>query len=110
MAPPPAMKTTVAKSSAGATPGKWRQSARATDSPLQSAIGNQRVLRSLGIFPKLKVSTPADPFEDEADRMADLVVARKVDGSSAGRCPACGDAGTCPKCRAQAKAIHRRLK
>lgn len=44
-------------------------------------IGNQQVLRALGLHARLAVSQPADPEEVEADRAADAFVA----GESAGK-------------------------
>ena len=54
---------------------------------LQSSIGNQavqRLIHSSYIQTKLQVSTPGDPFEQEADRVADTVhgiVTESFDGT-----------------------------
>src|SRR6267142_774198 len=68
------------------TPGRVNrqqtQSARSSSTAhpllqLQSSIGNQavqRVINSSYIQTKLQVSTPGDPYEQEADRVADTVM------------------------------------
>jgi hypothetical protein len=55
---------------------------------LQSQLGNQAVtslLRSHGMQAKLRVSQPGDPYEQEADRVADEGMHMPAPGS-AGRC------------------------
>ncbi len=66
-------------------------------SALQSTIGNQAVLRILGhsapvIQTKLVVNQPGDPFEQEADRVAERVM-RMADSSLAPRLGSTPDAG-----------------
>src|SRR5215213_10368557 len=54
---------------------------------LQSSIGNalvQRLIRSPYIQTKLTVSTPGDPYEQEADRVADTVMRMKEPAARAG--------------------------
>ena len=63
-----------------------RQSARSTSAGhsllnLQGSIGNQAVQRLIAspyIRTKLQISTPGDPFEQEADRVADTVMRMTV--------------------------------
>jgi hypothetical protein len=79
----------------------------------QALLGNAAIkagaLRAPPIQTKLRVSGPSDPLEEEADRMAELVVSRKAAGAP-GKCPTCGDAGSCPKCRAKSQSIQRKPK
>ena len=67
-----------------------RQSARSSSHPhlllnLQRSIGNQamqRLIHSPFIQTKLKISTPGDPFEQEADRVADTVMRMEDPGAT----------------------------
>src|ERR1044072_8513669 len=61
------------------------------------AAGNQAMQRMLStgaIRAKLAVSQAGDPEEQEADRIADQVMA----GMAHGKCDTCAAGGTCPKC------------
>jgi outer membrane protein OmpA-like peptidoglycan-associated protein len=73
---------------------------------LQRALGNQRV-QALGssraIQAKLRVSQPDDPYEREADRVADTVMRMPAP------CPTCADdESPCPKCAAKSAASLQR--
>jgi hypothetical protein len=54
---------------------------------LQDTVGNRGVQRLLQA--KLRVSQSGDPYEQEADRVADAVVQRKCTCPGPGPCPAC---------------------
>lgn len=77
------------------------------------ALGNQgvqRLLRAGVIQAKLQVSQPNDPYEQEADRVADAVMRT---GSPAqakkSSCPACATgAAPCPKCAADENPVVQR--
>jgi hypothetical protein len=63
------------------------------------AAGNQAMQRMLStgaIRAKLAVSQAGDPEEQEADRIADQVMAGMA--VAHGKCDACAAGGTCPKC------------
>ena len=82
---PAAMGPASAGALAGA-PALGRADSRHPLARLHSAYGNQAVLRTLSRAPwviqtKLTVNKPGDPFEQEADRIADQVV-RMPDPSS----------------------------
>src|SRR6266850_5158893 len=67
---------------------------------LHRTLGNQgmqRLLRAGVIQAKLSVGQPNDPYEQEADRVADSVMG--TSGPQLQRACACG--GECPKCRTQ---------
>jgi hypothetical protein len=84
-----------------------RQSAQSTSAghsllKLQGSLGNQalqRVIDSPYIQAKLQISTPGDPFEQQADHVAEQVM--RMPESKIQRACACGD--TCSKCEAGQK-------
>ena len=74
---------------------------------LQQSIGNQAVQRLINspyIQAKLQVSTPGDPFEQEADRVADRVM-RMAEPGPVSSCSSCANAGpiqrACAECEAK---------
>ena len=84
---------------------------------LQRSIGNQAVvglLRSGRIQPKLTISQPGDPFELEADRVADQVMRMPLDEPLSAVCPhlqrtcaACSSGGAkCSKCAGEEEHLH----
>jgi len=85
-----------------------------SSSGLPSAIGNQciqRLLRTGAVQAKLTVSSPDDPYEQEADRVADQVMRMPASdgGSPRGGCFACaGGESPCPACAAEKRASVRR--
>jgi hypothetical protein len=59
----------------------------------------QRLLSSHGIQAKLTVSQPGDPYEQEADRVADEVMRMPEPGTVQRKCAACeAGGGTCAGC------------
>ena len=77
--------------------------ARGSLAAIQQAAGNQAVQRLFAqgaIQAQVAVGPPGDPFEQEADRVADAVVGGKPAGCSCG--------GTCEKCRAAGMGIRRK--
>lgn len=92
---------------------------------LQSAYGNQGILRSVksgSLQRKLTVNQPGDKFEQEADRVADAVMRmptsdvageRVSHDNSSGRVQRCscgnssGGAGKCEECEAKATSLQR---
>ncbi len=68
----------------------------------------QRLLRSGVIRPKLAISQPGDPYEEEADRMAD-VITRTTEPVVARKCASCAaGAPPCPACEAEPNAMVQR--
>ena len=64
------------------------------------AAGNQavqRLFRAGAIQAKLSISQPNDPYEQEADRIADQVM-RMPESSVQRQCAACAPDAPCPKC------------
>ena len=81
---------------------------------LQQSIGNQavqRLLRSRTIQAKLNISQPGDPFEQEADRVAEKIM-RMPAPAVQRSCASCADGGSpCPECEAEnEKAVQRRVR
>jgi hypothetical protein len=89
---------------------------------LQRSVGNeaiQRLINSRYIQTKLQVSSPGDPFEQEADRVADRVM-RMAEPAPVSSCSGCSGAGhvqrACTECAAEkhhhddrpAEIIHRK--
>jgi hypothetical protein len=78
---------------------------------LQQQAGNfavQDLLRRRLIQPKLAVSSPDDPEEQEADQVAGAIM-RKADGFPIGSACSCGDSDEpCESCSKAGAAIHRR--
>ena len=76
----------------------------------QQSLGNQALLQLLSagaIQAKLRVSQPGDPDEQEADRIADRVVASTHAPKIHRKC-ACESSGTpCAKCQDEEATIHR---
>jgi hypothetical protein len=59
----------------------------------------QRFLTSQVIQAKLTVSQPGDPYEEEADRVADEVMRMPEPGMVQRKCAACeAGGGSCPEC------------
>jgi Domain of unknown function (DUF4157)/The BURPS668_1122 family of deaminases len=77
---------------------------------LQKRMGNQALLQLLSagvIQPKLRVSQPGDPDEQEADHVADKIVA-STHGLKIHRKCACESTGApCQKCEDEETTIHR---
>jgi Domain of unknown function (DUF4157) len=84
---------------------------------LQRAAGNQAVLslcRSGHIQPKLRISQPSDPFELEADRVADQVMRMPLDKTWSTappriqrKCAACASGGApCSECAGEEEDLH----
>lgn len=78
--------------------------------PRSQALGNQgmqRLLHAGAIQPKLRISQPGDPYEHEADRVAEQVMRMPL---PSGTCAACADGDeSCPRCAASARGrIQRR--
>lgn len=74
----------------------------------QQFAGNLAVQRSLqagAVQPKLSVSQPDDPYEQEADQIADQVM--RVPKPQLQRACACG--GTCPACRGEKQIQAKRV-
>jgi hypothetical protein len=68
----------------------------------------QRLLRSGVIRPKLAISQPGDPYEQEADRVAD-VIARTTEPVLARKCASCAaGAPPCPACEAEPNGMVQR--
>ena len=68
---------------------------------LQQTIGNQSVQRLLcsgRLQAKLTISQPGDIYEQEADRVADQVMASASVPSIQRKCPACAEGAPCPEC------------
>jgi hypothetical protein len=71
---------------------------------LHRSLGNQglqRLLETRAIQAKLAIGQPNDPYEQEADRVADQVMRMPAQGAEQGgtTCAACaGGASPCPKC------------
>src|SRR6266478_8324836 len=81
---------------------------------LQQSIGNQavqRLLRSRTVQARLNISQPGDPFEQEADRVAEKVM-RMPAPAVQRSCASCADGGSpCPECEAEnEKAVQRRVR
>jgi hypothetical protein len=72
---------------------------QASPDPARSRFGPmpEPAAAPIQIQPKMKVSTPGDPFEREADRIANQVM--RMPESQLQRTCACG--GGCPKCQTQ---------
>lgn len=67
-------------------PGAFRPSFAGSILSLQRSIGNQsfgRMLQASGIQAKLRISQPGDPYEQEADRVADQVMRMPAPSASA---------------------------
>ena len=68
---------------------------------VQSQLGNaavSRALRSGRIQAKLTVGAPGDPYEQEADRVAEQVMSRTGGPAVQRKCNACEAGATCNKC------------
>jgi hypothetical protein len=73
---------------------------------IQQGAGNlalQRLLDSGLIQGKLSISQPNDPYEQEADRVAEQVMSSVSVPSIQRKCDACAAGGTCPKCDEEQK-------
>lgn len=69
--------------------------------PSPQAAGNlavQRLFRAGAIQAKLRISQSGDADEQEADRIAERVVAAKPTAAIQRKCAACVSGTTCPKC------------
>ena len=76
------------------------------DAAIQPAgnLAAQRLFRSGALRAKLAISQPGDPYEQEADRVADHVMGMPEPGLQR-TCAACETGATpCPKCEAEKKA------
>ncbi len=116
---PVAAQKTEAHVSAGAVPPA-AQLAPAETNPflqMQRTVGNQAVLnmiRTSAIQPKLTISQPGDPFEQEAERVADQVMRMPLDESLSSarpqiqrQCSACAAGGApCSKCAGEEDDLH----
>jgi hypothetical protein len=70
---------------------------------IQQNAGNiavQRMFQAGLIQAKLSISQPGDPYEEEADRVADHVM-RMPEPTVQRKCAACADGGLCSKCAEQ---------
>src|SRR5213594_3664333 len=81
---------------------------------LQQTLGNQAVqqlLRSRMLQAKLSISQPGDPFEQEADRVAEKVM-RMPAPAVQRACASCAGGGSpCRECEAETeKSIQRRVR
>jgi len=81
---------------------------------LHRSLGNQglqRLLHARAVQAKLHISQPNDPYEQEADRVADRVMRMPVpDGRKETPCAACAGGGpTCPACAAKNPLVQRRV-
>ena len=86
----------------GARPHPPPSSKKQAREDVRQAAGNfaiQRVLRKGAIQAKLEVGEPGDPYEREADRVADSVVSSTDAGTVQRKCLACAEGATCPKCQ-----------
>ena len=113
------VQKTEAHASAGAAPPA-DQFAPSNASPflqLQRTVGNQAVLnlfRPGRIQPKLRISQPGDPFEQEADRVADQVMRMPLDETLSPappqihrKCGACASgAAPCSMCAEEEEGLH----
>jgi hypothetical protein len=71
-------------------------------------LAMQRLLGSGVIRPKLAISQPGDPYEQEADRVAD-VITRKTEPVLARKCASCAaGAPPCPACEAEPNGMVQR--
>src|SRR2546421_3528578 len=93
------MFATQTKNKASAPAGGKRRRAEAAtagkDAPEQNPVWQSLALRTAAVQPKLAVSQPGDPYEREADRVAEQVM--RMAEPQLQRACACG--GGCPKCR-----------
>jgi hypothetical protein len=88
------------------SPQRWtsRSSGAANNfagAALPQSAGNlamQRLLSSGAIRAKLNLSQPADPDEQEADRVAAQVVSSQPAGTVRGKCDACASGAPCTSC------------
>lgn len=90
---------------------------------LQQSIGNYSLgcaLRAAGMQPKLHISQPGDPYEQEADRIADQVMRMHAPSASSPalslsapsiqrKCSACAAGGKCSKCGEEERSLHRKV-
>jgi hypothetical protein len=87
------------------------RSANAIASPFaESLVGNQALeslLQLKIVQPKLRVSQPADPDEQEADRAAAAVVSRTRAPKIQRKCACSGSGSPCAKCQEEDRTIHR---
>ena len=70
---------------------------------LQQTFGNQavqRLLRSRVIQARLNISQPGDPFEQEADRVAEKVMRMPAPAVQRACAPCSSGGSSCPKCEA----------
>lgn len=91
--------------------GAWQDPTRG----LNGLLGNQtvqRLIASGAVRPKMSISQPNDPYEREADRVAERVMRMPAPGAEARErtCGACAAGqSTCPKCTAQKALVQRRV-
>ncbi len=98
-------------------PGHPAPVARAKGPPhlqLHRSLGNQglqRLLQARAVQARLHISQPNDPYEQEADRVADQVMRMPAtEERRAAPCAACvGGRSTCPTCAAKNPLIQRRV-
>ncbi len=80
---------------------------------LQQTFGNQavqRLLRSRVIQARLNISQPGDPFEQEADRVAEKVMRMPAPAVQRACAPCSSGGSSCPKCEAEKeKLVQRRV-
>jgi len=80
---------------------------------LQQTLGNQAVqqlLRSRMLQAKLSISQPGDPFEQEADRVAEKVMRMPAPAVQRACAPCSSGGSSCPKCESEEeKLVQRRV-
>jgi len=76
-----------------------RRAPEAHEAPAQATgnIATARALSRFGIHPKLSISQPGDPEEEEADRVANAVVGRTTVPTVERKC-ACSGGTPCAAC------------
>ena len=113
-----AVAKTEVHASAGAAPPAPQLTTNASPYlQLQRTVGNQAVLNMFcagRIQAKLRISQPGDPFEQEADRVADQVMRMPLDETLSPappqihrKCSACASGGApCSKCAGEEEDLH----
>ncbi len=87
------------------TPAQGLKSINATvgekDAPARNCVWQSLALRPVAIQPKLAIGQPNDPYEREADQIADRVMRLPVPVVQR-TCTTCSASGSpCPKCEAE---------